>query len=156
VLDVPCGPGRIYHYWSRRGFDVTGMDMSEPMVGAAAATRAKLGIAGSDSVGDAFGFEGSPPKADLVASVRFVYYFEPEKRIALMRSLGAAARKYVLIQYKTSATYKGSRNAAKLARKKGKRSKHFPMPRRQPGWLLDSILRRPSFTGKAIFPRLPN
>lgn len=126
VLDVPCGPGRLYHYWARRGYKVTGMDMSEPMVGAASATRARLGIDGEDSKGDAFKFEDSPPIADLVASVRFVYYFEPDQRIALFRSLSAAARRYVLAQYKTSSTYKGQRNDAKLRRKKGKKhSKHF-------------------------------
>jgi SAM-dependent methyltransferase len=123
VFDVPCGPGRLFPYWMRRGLGVTAMDMSEPMIEVAAALHHKLGLEGSVSVGDAFQLEGDAAKADLVASVRFVYYFEPEKRIALFRSLAAASRRYVLIQYKTSATWKGHRNDARSRSKR--RSKHF-------------------------------
>ena len=44
---------------------------------------------------------------DLVISVRFVYYLNREERIEFIKALLATSRRYVLIQYKTTETYKG-------------------------------------------------
>lgn len=124
IVDVPCGPGRIFHYWKGRGFKVHGRDFSGPMAEAAGKLHRVLGLEGTVAQGDAFHLkEALPETPDLVASVRFVYYFEGEQRVRLLRSLAEASRRYVLAQFKTSETYKGARNEAKSRGKK--RSKHF-------------------------------
>lgn len=124
ICDVPCGPGRIFHYWKRRGFKVHGRDFSGPMAEAAGKLHKALGLEGTVAQGDAFHLQAALPEVpDLVASVRFVYYFEGEQRIRLLQSLATASRRYVLAQFKTCETYKGARNEARTAAKK--RNKHF-------------------------------
>ncbi len=122
VLDLPCGPGRLFPYWSRRGFKVHGMDFSQPMVQAANDLHGKMKLTGSVSHGDAFQLVDTP-EVELVASVRFAYYFDSSRRVDLFRSLAGATKKYVLTQFKTAATFKGKRNHARELAKRG--NKHF-------------------------------
>lgn len=49
--------------------------------------------------------------ADLVACIRFLYYFARGARSALLRSLAAGSRRYVLVEYKTNETWRARRNA---------------------------------------------
>ncbi|MBK8208289.1 MAG: class I SAM-dependent methyltransferase [Planctomycetes bacterium] len=123
VLDIPCGPGRLFPYWHKRGFKIIGMDFSEQMVEAALKRHQQMHLPGRVQHGDAFRFEAPPEGSpELVASVRFVYYFEPDERVALMKSLANASSHYVLIQFKSAETWKGQRNAARSkAKARGKR-----------------------------------
>lgn len=114
ICDTPCGPGRIFHHWKRMGYRVHGRDFSQPMVEAATRLHAELKLEGSVAAGDAFHLQDAVPEmSDLVASVRFVYYFPSEQRVTLLRSLASASRRYVLAQFKTSETYRGRRNEAR-------------------------------------------
>lgn len=123
ICDVPCGPGRIFHYWKRHSFKVHGRDFSGPMAEAAGRLHAQVKLEGTVATGDAFYVKAALPEVpDMVASVRFVYYFEGEQRVRLLRALAAASRRYVLAQFKTSETYKGARNEARASKN---RSKHF-------------------------------
>lgn len=118
VCDAPCGPGRLFPYWCARGFHVVGVDLSEPMVDAATTEHRQLGLAGSVLHGDAFHLKGLLAEApDLVASIRFCYYFGRELRIELLRALAASTRRYVLVQYKTSETFKGMQNLKRHRRR---------------------------------------
>lgn len=123
VLDVPCGPGRLFPYWHTRGWTILGMDFSVQMVEAATRKHAEMKLPGRVAHADAFKFEAPPAEApELVASVRFVYYFEPHERVALMKSLAKASGHYVLIQFKSAETWKGKRNEARSkAKARGKR-----------------------------------
>jgi len=130
VCDVPCGPGRLFPFWQRLGARVHGFDISAPMVKAAENARRENHLSGSVRSGDAFDLgRGSCPTWDVVASVRFLYYFERERRIALLRSFAAASRRYVLVQYKTAETLKGRINQIRRERKNGadggEGGKHF-------------------------------
>jgi hypothetical protein len=108
VCDAPSGPARLFEYWGGKGFRVIGVDISVPMVRAAEEEHHRLGLEGGVHFGDVFRLRGVvEEEVDLVASIRFAYYFDRETRIALMRSLAAATRRYVLVQYKTSETLKG-------------------------------------------------
>lgn len=114
VCDTPCGPGRIFHHWKRKGYRVHGRDFSKPMVEAATRLHAHLKLEGSVAEGDAFHLQDAVAEtSDLVASVRFVYYFPSEQRVTLLRSLASASRRYVLAQFKSSETYRGRRNEAR-------------------------------------------
>lgn len=123
VLDIPCGPGRLFPYWHHRHFSVIGMDFSVQMVAAADRKHHDMHLDGRVARGDAFHLEAMPEEhPELVASVRFVYYFEPSERVELMRSLGKASTHYVLIQFKTSETWKGHHNEIRSkAKARGKR-----------------------------------
>ena len=108
VCDAPCGPARLFPYWRGRGFRVFGVDLSTPMVEAAAREHRRLDLKGSVRRGDAFLLSDVMRETpDLVASVRFAYYFERIRRAGLLRSLAAVSRRYVLVQYKTTETLKG-------------------------------------------------
>jgi hypothetical protein len=52
-------------------------------------------------------------EVDLIASVRFFYYFEKNKRIELLQTMGYLSRKYLLVQYKILETRKGRLNLKK-------------------------------------------
>ena len=117
VCDVPCGPGRLFEYWAKRGWAVHGLDLSDQMVDAATAIHQHLGLQGDVGLENIFESNLSElsvlPAADLYASVRFIYYFERSKRIELLKILSYASNRYVLIQYKSLETRKGTKNAAR-------------------------------------------
>lgn len=123
ICDVPCGPGRLFYYWQRKGFRIHGRDFSQPMADAAQRLHSEQKLKGTVAAGDAFHLEGALPETpDMVASVRFVYYFESPERVQLLRSLGAASRRYVLTQFKSNETHRGRRNDARV--RVEKRGKH--------------------------------
>ncbi len=126
ILDVPCGPGRLFPYWRKRGFRVDACDLSEEMVEYASQIHADLGLAGSVTLGDAFQEPAAPPSqpVDLIACVRFAYYFKSEERIALLRSLAHRTKRYILVQYKTNQTWRGWRHERHF-KEQGRYSKYF-------------------------------
>ena len=108
VCDAPCGPGRLFYFWHKKSFDVYGVDLSDSMVTAAKNEHSRLNLNGSVHCGDVFrmkDFLNDIP--DLVISVRFVYYLNRQERIEFIKTLLATSRRYVLMQYKTTETYKG-------------------------------------------------
>ena len=111
VCDIPSGPGRLFEYWLTKGWAVTGMDLSEEMVQASRALHQSLALDGSVRHHNAF--EEYPGAFDIVASVRFIYYFERAERVRLIQSLASMSNRYLLLQYKTSETRKGAINARK-------------------------------------------
>ena len=52
-----------------------------------------------------------------MACVRFLYYFDRPTRIALLRKLGRLATRYLIVQYKTSDTFKGRRSQTRCETK---------------------------------------
>jgi hypothetical protein len=117
VCDCPCGPGRLFPYWKKRGFNLIGVDLSDEMVEAAHDQRNDINITGRILKADAFHLEETiTEKPDLVASIRFCYYFDRPNRIQLLRSLAQVSRKYVLVQYKTPTTLRGRISFAKSLR----------------------------------------
>lgn len=117
VCDVPCGAGRLFYFWQAMAFRVQGVDLSEEMVAAAAERIAALKLDAGVRLGNAFELgDGLPATFDLIASVRFIYYFERERRVELLRTLAAASRRYVLTQYHTEGTIKGKVNARRKRR----------------------------------------
>ncbi|MBX3729822.1 MAG: methyltransferase domain-containing protein [Candidatus Sumerlaeia bacterium] len=112
VVDVPSGPGRLFPYWKERGYRVIGLDYSEEMVEASTRLHADLGLEGRVAHANAFELPQIEEQPDLVASVRFAYYFTPERRIELLESLARASSRYLLVMYKTTETLKGYINEA--------------------------------------------
>lgn len=125
VCDVPCGPGRLFPLWSDLGFEICGVDLSDDFLSAASDARSSLGLPGKIVKGDAFELSANIAPVDMVASVRFLYYFDRDQRLALLRELADASLRYVLTQYKTSETRKGRRNSTKPGRSQGVYGKRF-------------------------------
>jgi SAM-dependent methyltransferase len=126
VADVPCGPGRLFPYWRRLGLTVVGVDCSAPMVAAATLCHRKAELRGQVLRGDAFRLKESLSETvDLVASVRFCYYFHRDQRTALLRALATASRRYVLVQYKTWETLRGRRNQRRTLSRHGADGKQY-------------------------------
>ena len=124
ICDIPCGPGRLFDAWKPRVKFVQGVDLSDDMLHAAKSEHASLGLEGGVRRGNAFEPEDLPD-VDMTCSVRFAYYFEPHKRIELLRSLASRAGKYLIVQYKSLETRKGRRNAARIPRNNDAYRKHF-------------------------------
>ncbi len=127
ICDVPCGPGRLFHYWAKKGYRIIGVDLSHHMVAAARTIMAEYSPKNRAIKGDAFALKGSlsGDEPDLIASVRFLYYFKRDKRIELLRAMAASASKYLLLQYKTAETRKGRREMRKIARLKPSSPKQY-------------------------------
>ena len=114
ICDIPTGPGRLFPFWKRMGLRVYGMDYSPSMVEAGRVALIENGLQGLVLRGDAFNIPAELCGiADAVVSIRFVYYFDRATRVALMQSLAAASRRYVLVQYKTTQTIKGAINTVR-------------------------------------------
>ena len=112
VCDCPCGPGRLFAYWKKKGYKITGIDLSPPMLEAAENELKNICYPGRTLLHDAFKFTNSDiEQPDMVACIRFLYYFDTDVRIRLLKSLAQFSKKYVLVQYKTSETLRGNRNA---------------------------------------------
>jgi SAM-dependent methyltransferase len=111
VLDCPCGPGRLFEVWSGFALAVVGFDRSPAMLETARIRLRDSGIPGRVVQGRVEDLGRLVArKADLVASIRFAYYFDARSRPELLRILARASRRYVLVQYKTTESWRGRRN----------------------------------------------
>lgn len=126
ICDAPCGPGRLFDLWRDGGATVLAADLSKDMVAAAMTALRRLGLAGQVRRGDAFNLAGlfGECSADVVACVRFCYYFDADRRVRLLRALARAARGHVLVQYKTRQTPRGLWNWLRGRLRRGRTRKH--------------------------------
>ena len=115
VCDIPCGPGTLFPYWRKKGYKVVGADLSDRMIEGALDKFKHLNLEGRIIKCNAFTLENclKEGEVDLIASVRFFYYFEKNKRIELLQTMGYLSRKYLLVQYKILETRKGRLNLKK-------------------------------------------
>ncbi len=112
VCDIPCGPGTLFLYWRKKGYRVIAADISELMIMEADKKFKQLNLEGRLIKCNAFDIEDFLQKneVDLIASIRFFYYYKKDKRIELVKRMAEVSRKYVLVQYKTWETRKGRLN----------------------------------------------
>jgi SAM-dependent methyltransferase len=117
VCDIPCGAGTLFPYWYKRGYKVLGADLSDRMIEAAGNRLKHLNLEGKVLKCNAFTLKNSlkEDEVDLIASVRFFYYFKRDKRIELLKTMGGISRKYLLVQYKTTETRKGRQRSKKVS-----------------------------------------
>ena len=100
VLDVPCGPGRLYRYFLQRGRRVVGGDFDPKMLSSASRVRRTLDLQGVDCRADAFRLPWRDGAFDCAVSVRFAYYFARPERVALLAELARVSRMGIVVQYK--------------------------------------------------------
>ena len=108
------------------GYRIYGVEISTPMVQHASMVHQQHGMQGGVIEGDIFKLDELLPEIpDLVACIRFAYYFGQESRLKLLHALARASRRYVLIQYKTDETFKGRRNLARQLKSTKPRKNHL-------------------------------
>lgn len=119
VCDIPCGPGTLFRFWHKKGYKVIGADLADPMIETAGKIFRHLNIEGRVMKCNAFALKDSlkEDEVDLIASVRFFYYFKKDKRIELLKTMAEVSRKYLLVQYKTSETREGKQKLKKVSHK---------------------------------------
>ncbi len=112
VCDIPCGLGALFPYWYKKGYRVIAADISDPMIETAGKKFKHLNLEGRVIKCNAFELRNSlqENEVDLIASIRFFYYFKRDKRIELLKTMAEISRKYLLVQYKTWETRKGKLN----------------------------------------------
>jgi SAM-dependent methyltransferase len=113
VCDCPSGPGRLFRFWRDRGLAIVGVDASPQMVDAARAELRRLGLDAEQArQGNALDLGRIvATRPQLVASVRFLYYFGRQERRALIEAFKAASSRYLLLQLRTRDTWKGRRSS---------------------------------------------
>jgi SAM-dependent methyltransferase len=93
VLDVACGYGRHSVELARRGFQVTGLDLSDVQLGRARETAAAAGVAPEFVLGDS---RAMPFEAEFDAAINmflsFGYFQTDEEHLALLRGVARALR----------------------------------------------------------------
>jgi SAM-dependent methyltransferase len=112
VLDCPAGAGRLADLLAARGFDVVAGDQSEAMLGHAAGALSGAGLPRRLAAADALALPFRDASFDLVLCHRLLHHLatEPERR-ALLASLAAASRRWVLVSWFDAATLQSLRRA---------------------------------------------
>jgi SAM-dependent methyltransferase len=100
VLDCPAGAGRMEDLLAARGFRVVVADQSPAMLGHAVAALGIAGRGAGSAVADATLLPFRDGTFDLVLCHRLIHHFATmEERGALLRSLRAASRRWVLLSW---------------------------------------------------------
>ena len=100
ILDVGCGPGWSDLFLASVGYNVTGVDNEERLIGAARDLATRLGVASNFEVGDAFDLSPFHGRFDLVYSCGVLEHFDRDVTVKLLQEQARCAR-YVLIQIPT-------------------------------------------------------
>jgi hypothetical protein len=100
VLDCPAGAGRLAGFLGGRGLAVFAAEPSGPMRSHAAAALAAAGLPRRVAAADALALPFRDRSFDLVLCHRLAHHLEGEgERRALLRSLAAASRRWVLLSW---------------------------------------------------------
>jgi len=85
TLDIGCGVGNYAGYLAGKGFEVTGIDLSEKAIEMARVKHSEAGL--TLKVGDAFDLNALDQKFDFVYEVSLLHNIEPRKREAYVKEL---------------------------------------------------------------------
>jgi hypothetical protein len=107
---------------------VVAFDLAEEMVAAARSCHEDLALDGEVAKADAFELVAQMPKrVDLVACVRFAYYFDRDSRVELWRALADVSERHILVQFKVSGSLRGKMQSVRRAlRPKRRRARRHP------------------------------
>ncbi|MCE9552259.1 MAG: class I SAM-dependent methyltransferase [Planctomycetes bacterium] len=113
VLDAPCGTGRITELLLEQGFQVTGGDISLPMINAARHKCARFNSQVDFRCLDLDAIELPDNSFDLVTCIRLFHHLETEARTRILKELARVSKRYVLINVSFSSGYYRVRRRAK-------------------------------------------
>ncbi|MFQ5937360.1 MAG: class I SAM-dependent methyltransferase [Acidiferrobacterales bacterium] len=150
ILDVPCGWGRLTVELARKGYEVTGADLSEAMLTAARETLARDHMSCRLECQDVEHLIYPDRSFDTVVCFRLFHhlpYYELRKRV--VRELCRVADRFVLISYLSPLSVTAFRRSlrARVLRRKIVRY-HTPLAE------LSTYFREAGFRQLKDFPRL--
>jgi len=101
ILDLPCGTGRISTYLAKKGYKITGGDISPAMVDLARLNTRKTGMNSSTEfhVLDAEKIDCANKEFDMVVSLRFFGHTPPDVRIKVLNEFKRIGKKYFILAY---------------------------------------------------------
>jgi len=119
VLDLPCGTGRLFPALRRAAPLVLGADLAREMLLAGRAVRPEERVPLLQA--DALRLPLADGSVDALVSLRFLFHFGAEERIAMLREFARVARRAVIVQVRLAASAKHAgrwlRSRAGLARR---------------------------------------
>jgi 2-polyprenyl-3-methyl-5-hydroxy-6-metoxy-1,4-benzoquinol methylase len=114
VVDVPCGTGRLAETLLELGFDVSGVDISAPMLNVAKRRLDRFGDRFSTRVADvAVLAQESPASFDVALCARVLMHFPLEQQIAFLGNVARVARETVILTQSLSTPYQRLRRRVK-------------------------------------------
>lgn len=119
VLDLPCGTGRITELLLESGLEVTGGDISLPMIDVARERCGRFGDRVSFRRLDLDALDLPDWSFDLVTCVRLFHHLESPARGRILRELSRVTRRHVLVNVAYSSPYYRLRRRAKRAMGQG-------------------------------------
>jgi len=99
ILDLPCGTGRFFQFFTEEGFRFVGADIAQPMLKEAAAkpqSRPAVGLVAAD--GEALPFRDRA--FDAVFSIRFLFHLTPEQRVKIIREMARVTKGHLILDYR--------------------------------------------------------
>jgi ubiquinone/menaquinone biosynthesis C-methylase UbiE len=122
VLDVPCGYGRVMQELHAQGFEVSGADLSEPMLALARANLARCGWSGTLAREDLQALRFPDRAFDALICFRVFHHFPDEHtRRTVVGELCRVARSHVLLSYLSPDSW-----TARFERLRGRKSaRHY-------------------------------
>lgn len=104
VLDLPCGTGRLFPALARAAPLVLGADLALEMMQAGRAARPAVRVPMFQA--DALRLPLADRSVDALVSLRFLFHFEREERVAMLAEFARVARRAVLVQVRLGASAK--------------------------------------------------
>ena len=99
VLDVPCGTGRMTKVLLARGLDVTGADISSPMIDQAKKKLSTYGDQVQFVEADLTDLNFEDNSFDLITCVRLFGHVPIDVRLSMLREMRRVTKKWVVINY---------------------------------------------------------
>ncbi len=120
IIDVPCGTGRVTLHLLKKGFSVTGTDISSAMV---EHTNKSIEKEFGENINkakveDAENLSFADNYFDAGVSLRLLGHVPPENRLKILRSLGRVCKKGLVLAYYNRYSLKNIMRRKKRKRKK--------------------------------------
>jgi ubiquinone/menaquinone biosynthesis C-methylase UbiE len=107
ILEVPVGTGRITEYILQKGFNLTGIDISQEMLSLAQNRLSHFKESYSLMAGDAEKLSFQEKTFDGVISVRLFGHLPPEKKRIVLNEFAKVSRSYVIVSIPLANTLRG-------------------------------------------------